>query len=521
MWEKTSEYLKSIADAFVIAILVVLPLYMKDKLIMIGDAKYYFFINISLTFFIASVLFLFLFLAGRRRRGQEIGWSSTDICVLAFGAVSIFSWLFSEYKDVGLFGYSDWHMGLVTQLLLVWSYFFVSRCSSGGETLWKLAGAASGVVFLIGVLNRYQYDPLGAFTGIGRWDWNANNLLSTIGNINWYSGYVCTALPVSVYFYWKEHKLLRAAGGIGTVLGLATLITQGSQSGFAGLGGILLVLLFCSLRRRSMLIRFLQVALLAPLTGLFIRWSIRWAPRGLNLPEEKGSGAFIAWNGWWWVLVLLVLLLAILIRREQVGKKDFLEGGRIRKLCLLAVLILSAGGLLIVWLCSVSGTFWQALGGRSIFRIDAEWGSGRGALWRVAWKSFLEGSWKQRLLGAGPDCYACLIYSIFDMYQEMHVTGQFQGAVFANAHNEWLNMLVTQGILGAAAYIGIFITAFKRYTDRIDMVPVLAVGLLTMGGYIIHNIFSFQQIITTPVMLVTLAMCENQYRRLLCKKEKK
>mgnify|MGYP007050423687 FL=1 len=124
----------------------------------------------------------------------------------------------------------------------------------------------------------------------------------------------------------------------------------------------------------------------------------------------------------------------------------------------------------------------------------AEWGNRRGRLWQMAWMGFRKGNLHQKLLGAGPDCFASYLGELLPGGTVLFDKGYFEGSVFTNAHNEWLTTLVNMGLLGVAAYAAVFITALQTY--RKNFLAVLL--LLTYG---IHSLISFQQVLNAPLFL--------------------
>lgn len=586
MYKKTETAVKVLISTYILMVTVGLPLYMKDGLVMLGDAKYHFFMR-------TSIFLVVIILAGGglrvwsrihgeealpekghskaganagrsdskaganaggrgsraganvRRSDSKAGanagrndamagrnagrsgstaeadagksilskikcleksqWMICDFFVAAFGIVTVLSYLASSYRETAFWGYGDWYMGLVTQLLLVLSYFAVSRLWDSEAMVWQIAGGASVLVFLVGVLNRYCYDPLGVFKRIGQGEWNRLMLLSTIGNINWYCSYVCLLLPASLYWFWKEVGIRRILGGIGSAIGLLTLFTQGSSSGYAGLGAVLLILLWFSLTDLEKMQRFLSAALMTAVVPAVSSGTVTYTPRGMMLPDDICQKVLF-WKGWWIILAVLAGIKLLVFWWQKGGKEDFLKKYPIRKFFGIAVLFIGAAGIFSFMICQWSESFWKLLGSNPQLRIDEEWGNGRGALWKAAVFVFGQGGWKQKLLGAGPDCYACIVYEMVDLEKEMHITGQWENAIFTNAHNEWLNMLVTEGLLGAAAYLGSFLAAAVAFGRRAEEKPVLVMGVMMIAGYGVNNFFSFQQIIVTPIVFVLLGM---------------
>ena len=88
----------------------------------------------------------------------------------------------------------------------------------------------------------------------------------------------------------------------------------------------------------------------------------------------------------------------------------------------------------------------------------------------------------------------------------------WHGQALACAHNEWFNMLVTQGILGVIAYIGIFVTALIRGAKTAKYNPVVIPLMALVVAYMSHNFFCYQQCICTPVVFIAMAMIELQAR---------
>lgn len=96
----------------------------------------------------------------------------------------------------------------------------------------------------------------------------------------------------------------------------------------------------------------------------------------------------------------------------------------------------------------------------------AEWGNRRGRLWQMAWMGFRKGNLHQKLLGAGPDCFASYLGELLPGGTVLFDKGYFEGSVFTNAHNEWLTTLVNMGLLGVAAYAAV-LSRRCRHTGRI------------------------------------------------------
>ena len=73
-------------------------------------------------------------------------------------------------------------------------------------------------------------------------------------------------------------------------------------------------------------------------------------------------------------------------------------------------------------------------------------------------------------------------------------------------------MLVNQGILGAAAYLGFFLSAFGRFWRMREKNRRMTAGMMAVGAYLANQFFSFGQVVSTPLIFLVIAVCENECR---------
>lgn len=107
------------------------------------------------------------------------------------------------------------------------------------------------------------------------------------------------------------------------------------------------------------------------------------------------------------------------------------------------------------------------------------------------------------------------LYTLPDLAKS--VIKQFDGARLTNAHNEWLTVLVNQGILGLICYGGIFTSAVFRYIYLAEKncensKKYMYIFGISAFAYMIHNIVSFQQILSTPFIFLMMGMGEAALR---------
>lgn len=510
METKYAGFQKMVASAYLLLIFAALPIYMRDGFYLLADAKYLFFRGVSL-------IFLPLGLCGaivcgicrwRRYRGRPWGrCSSTDCLAICFALFSLLSYLFSAYKDTAFIGFSGWYMGLLTQLFLVGGYFLVSRWYEREELIADIVWISVTAVCLLGVLNRLGYDPLGTYEGMDWWDWNRKNLLSTVGNINWYCGYLAVAVPLLLYCFWAAKGWRRIPAGIASFVGIGAVFLQGSASGYVALGAMYAVLLLGSLKDAELLLRFLETAILVPLFA-FLMWMTQ-IPLILAYDMEEMVGKIFTPL---WGIPLGILAVGIVALHLLDKRGGWPENGSALKGVLALGGALGLAGVLAFVGCQVSDEVWRFFGGSSFLRFDSAWGSGRGALWTATWNGFWRSGPGNLLYGVGPDCFARYFYEQESLALQAPISWE-EGAIYANAHNEWLNMLVNQGILGAGAYLGFFLSAFVRFWRRRGGNRRMTAGMMAVAAYLANQFFSFGQVVATPLIFLVIAVCEKECRR--------
>lgn len=481
------EYIGMVCKIYACAVLAVLPLYMKEGYWQIGDAKYELYRNITL-FCLAIGL-----IGGMVSAVELRPFSVVDCFVLAYTFSNIVSCLASRYSDTAWYGYEQWHMGLLSQLLFAGSYFLISRGYDGSLLPVRCGEAALTAVSALGVLNRLRVDPLGLFKGLTSMDWDYNHLLSTVGNINWLSGFLCAVIPLALVDYLETEKkpaiyLAYAA----SLAGLLLLCIQGSDGGLLAFVAAIFFLLFLALKGKERLRRILALFLGLITAFILLGAGIRLRDSWYTFPYDDKSRYVITWPGW----IPVLIILAVIYKRISVF--EMAKVRRIMKRCLIAgastALVCALAYLLVSW------------------KIDYSWGNGRGGLWAMAVRAFWDGSPGQKLWGVGPDCYGRYVYEFLPVKNYLVQTGHFANAFFVNAHNEWLNQLVNTGILGTVSYMGIFAGSLTRYGRRACRDAYYHLGVMTLCLYGLHSLVSFQQVMNASVLFLVIGMCENRCR---------
>ena len=473
--QNTKETVSMLVYGYLVILFAGLPLYMQNKLVMIGNAKYLFFRNTTLVLG-AFVVLAVLWQRIRGERTTKRMWKKTDVFMLLYLVSAIFSYGISPCREDVLLGYPGWYMGLVTQ----------------------------GIVTLIGLLNRLDIDVLGTFHGMENGEWNRTQLLSTIGNNNWYAGYISVTAGISLAAAFMGKQQVRALGLLGSFLFFASAITSNSTTAILAACGLSLLLLLLSLRKRDLLLRALEILMLLPLSVFMVRMFLLLHLTGLVLAGDAEKRLFFT-PAWYVVFVVEVAVYLILQLRERQERSDRLESGRVfRTVVGLAVAVTLAA--LLLGCLLVAG---YLPGSDKVSEVA----NGRLALWKVTILTYGKEGLLFQIFGMGPDSFYYALYQWGSDAMDWINRGLLDNNIYSNAHNEWLTLLVQQGILGVIAYGGIFLTAFRNLRISATRDPRALAVFFGLTGYLICSLFTFQHVLSTPFVFALLGMAEG----VLCK----
>ena len=520
-WQIFSEYaLHMLVAAYVFLFLCIFPIFYDlgehGKYFNMGNTKYAFFKWVSIVGLCLIILVYAAYLLSYRREKQAVvEWhqvSAADYFLVVFLTVSLLSYIFSSFPEVALWGYRGWYMGLMSQLFFGGAFFFVSRYWKWSSYTLLGMVVSAAICYQTGILQRFGFNPMGMYDRLGAED--IEKFLSTLGQTSWYSSYAVLVLPFGFYFYQITESLrARLLTGAFVALGFGMLCTTNSDSAYVAVTLILMVCFCYALESNEKMRRFLEIVLIALGSFRVIGWMYALFPerqRTYITGEEKIT-KFITGSPVMLVLLILFLFLYAGFRiataeaRQKEGKTVFdisAHKAWIWKLTTTAAVLVIWGVLLLVILVTTGKL--QIGDETSFFYFGESWGNHRGFNWRMAARAISHASIKDLLIGVGPDCFD----GAMDTYCAAEVAQYWDGKSLACAHNEYLNMLVTEGVLGVVSYLGIFLAVFLRAAKRVTKEPVLMAFMGSIVAYLGHNFFCYQQCICTPVIFILLGITE-------------
>ena len=512
-----------VISVYMIVILMVLPLYNKGYA-RIGTEKETFFLKTMtygaktlLPVFLLWLLFRLVTAVQKKELPKFTEWpaglwknlSVTDRFAVFYGIAVLVSYLFTNYREEALWGTASWRMGMWTQLGAVIVYFMISRMWQRKNWIPALVLPVSAVVFSLGYVNKFGLLPVDP-------EYVNPSFISTIGNINWYCGYLVTILFGGVYLLWRMEekmtwkKLLLMEY---VTIGFASLATQGSSSGMVTFAVIMFVLFGMSVKDSARMEVFWQEMTLFSAACL-----ITCVLRRLNIFSRElileGITDLLTFSIAGIFMTILSGIILYWIHRTRV-RRSYPEKMLHRIYCgiaiavpvmILLVLLLTlintlAGGALTPNITDPNVTKWLT--------FNVSWGSARGGTWAAGARCFWEADFLHKIFGVGPDCLYAFLSNEGSVGLQTMVNDRFGGKRLTNAHNEWLTVLVDIGVLGLISYAGMMITAIRDFLRAGESKMLVGACGICVLAYTVNNMFSFQQVMNISTVFVIMGIGEN------------
>lgn len=503
-WLIVAPAMEFVLTVTMVAMCVAVSFYAKDGYHQIGNAK---FEAYRLVLSIGFSLFLLLGIGSLINRiWQKKPWrlSVTDGFVFAYLLFSTIAAVSGGFYKDALWGSFGWNMGWMAQFSFVLIYAAMSRFGHYYRVMLSAFCGSAFVVFVIGILHRLMIDPIGFYEGLE--GYQMAQFLSTMGQATWYASFLVVALPVGVaVFLFSEKKVWRILSGVYMAAGFASLVTQNSDSAYFAFAGFMLVYFVLCLEGRGTINRFAEVSTFFFAAGKVMGFLMQIRPNP-DLEYDFLTKLMLEGKSTWGLLGLCIVWdIFLYIRRNKSYAAVRMQWVKRAAVLLAAAGVFIVAGLIVLQTKGViRGRLGEMLGAVSYFNWSDAWGNGRGRIWSFVVKVFAQESLIHKLLGVGPDCFGSYAAAVHGE----EVTLLWGDKMLTNAHNEWLTTLVNTGVLGAAAYIGIFATAIRRFLKVWRQEYLLAGAAASAVSYMAYNFFCYQQVCCTPFVFMLLGIGE-------------
>lgn len=421
--------------------------------------------------------------------------SLTDVSMLVFLFACILSVMFSDYKIEAFSGSCSNNMGLIYYIALILVYFVVSRINIRKRYIFIACMISFCVIIVFSFIQFMGYDLFHLIGSIN--DDLRINYLSTLGNTNIYSAFLCLFTPVFMACAVLSRKLkLRFYFYAMSFLGYIGLFTANSDGGYAGFFTAFILVLLIAVNYKERIIRFLYLCFLYCIsTCVFLVFHNIFSDTARPLSDIT---KFMVYGSTTKILLILFVILIIIVDRFKSKIKNEENIRRISRFVIIAFLIMLA----LMFIASNADKVFSLGILDRYFKFTNDWGTGRGYVWKWCLNIFGEGTLLNKLFGFGTGTCSIKLLSAYS-----HEMRYSLGYYFTTAHNEFLEILLNVGFLGLLSYISVIIaTIVKNIKNREYFNIQFTVGII---AYCIQSMFIAMQPVVIPLVFVFLGLANN------------
>ncbi len=359
-----------------------------------------------------------IFFDGDRRKNSV---RKSAILLLIISLWSLFSSFMSISPELSLTGSRGWKVGSIMTVVLILTTIIVSGNLQFHSYMLLPIMAVNIFINALAVIQSAGINVFGLQNGLIKEQYYV--YMTTIGNSNSYSGYLCLLLPLfwGAFLSCKE-RATELLYGLFAAVGFMGLIMAESDSSYAGIGICLLFMLLFVFGSDDHAEQYLKrSSVLLVLYGgclLFVRY----------FPMFEAKRAEFAGLSWKMlcspvpeIMISCGILLYLLAGRLIQSKKE-------------RYLLIALEALIIVTICGFAVNL--------VMNFNDGWGNGRGEIWRISWEYFCKLPLRYKITGIGPE----MVFQAFIAHLAE------TGSNVVTAHSDIMQVLLTQGIVGLALY---------------------------------------------------------------------
>lgn len=502
MREMDERLVNIISTCFIIYMLTVYPLFMHNGYFDITLTKFtllkvgiiiYGFLMIVAIFMLEMDKLSYKSVKGKKGKtsdtDKKIKHLAIDVCGLMFLISGFLAFLNAPVKSAAYSGINGRRCGLQFLLLMAIMYIMLSY----GYRLWKYVfpvfAVVSSFAYFVSILQHLGYDVFRLLAKIK--PYQKHMFISTFGNINTFAGFICISLPIFMGLYiFSDMLWQKIIYGVSISLGFAAIIASDSDCAYAGCGAAIIAFLFVAVYNRKKLL-YLQTAIWGAIGYTFMALITKISDK---IPEKiTGFSKISIYVNALAVITIILILLYILCKFAD--KKLLRHETHIN--ISVQMIIVSVTVVILMAAYVIYGVSHKL----DLFTFNDNWGTYRGYIWIRLIELYKSFSLKDKLIGYGNETIASLMTSNY--YEEMK---SITGTVYDNAHNEYLQYLVTMGLFGAAAFIALMVSSIVTCLRNAKENPVLWALALSIISYGAQAVFNVNQSITTPYVFLFIAL---------------
>ena len=396
---------------------VVLPLYFQNKYFDMLEAKYSCYKIIGFILIILITINVII-----KTLSQEFHPKPglLNIAMIIFLISCTMTTMLSSVPKYSFTGNQGFYVGLQTILIAIISILYISSLSQLKTICFIPVVITSCLIYILTIFHSAEIDILNMHQQILPAAYH--KYLSTMGNINWFGGYLCLTVPLYFCMYLKTGSFFIL---IASILGISNCLLLGSDGLYIGILTSLFILIFVILKDKTSTKRTATIAFTIITEILLIKNSPQFTN---HLETMEGINSLLISNSSI-VLFSAVFLMLVVLYFFLNEKYTSAIASVFDTLLLISAIVITFAAI------KESGIFF---------------GNNRLIIWKESIDAYINHfSLKQKLFGNGLEMCR-------NIYQ---LLSSYSGQLVTTSHSEPIQLLVTAGISGFTAYI-LFIVAY-------------------------------------------------------------
>ena len=480
-----------IANLMLTVIIIGCPLYLHDKLSDLTMAKAYFLIITTVVF--AILYFTYLILRWNVDVFKNFrGGDALLIIYLLGGLIGV---ILTGAIDDAVFAVYGRYTGYLMDMVYVLIICVAIMCGRQYKVFQYSIPVVVIPLGVLAVLNHYSIDPLNIYEGTAAE--SLNRYISTIGNVDMFAVFMGVAFVYCGMLFCKvKNKCVQIFVVISAVIAQVSIFLCSANSGYIGII-VFYVLGLLFLKDRWQLLRYLILADLCMLTGFVLGYIEKRLT--VYMPVDSVAQNILDMNICGNIFVILSVLIFILTI-IFVMKKDMTVEGQIVRVTLFTLygIMVAAFVVSLIVVNRMGNVDDNSLA--SFLVIGKEWGSQRGYLWKMAIDGYRELSIPQKIFGIGSNNVAQLFWTQIDPYDNSIVQ------MLDNAHCEYLQVLITHGVVGFVSLYGWIIVSLVGVIRDIRNDEKKAIYAMTIISYLCSAVIGLN-VSYVFILLIVILCC--------------
>lgn len=448
--------------------------------------------------FLAAIAWISQQIIEKNDQKIKLSFGIMDGFALILAAAMLISTFVSTDMQEAFWGTQGKKFGAFILLTCVVNYFLISRFFKLDQIVIWAYMLGSSIAFALQVVNQWGFNPLELWS-------KSQQFASTIGNINLNAAYdvLMLAIGMGLFFIAKEKVSEYVYGGY-LYLGFCGLLCCRSDLGIVGIAAGFLVLAGFKLGEKEGFLKYMKLVILFGLSaGSIALGNVVGAKYVFRVDSLV---AFLTAPCIPILLIAVGVLMIIVCRFLHNHNEDkFIKRIHIIYIFLVAVLIIAGFSVFIL-----VNTVWKDITVPELLemlKFTDSFASDRGFIWIRSLEVYFQNPWKYKLFGFGANCFPDFINPMY--YEEMVNSLPI---IFIDAHNEFLQMLATTGLLGIFGYFGMLLTSLVRGIRNIHKNVAAVFPVIVISSLLAQGMFYSPHVTVTPLIIIFLSIAEAERR---------